>query len=67
MMKVGLLFGGYMKAPPDQLKLPTAPKMGPSWEERVPGLSRESEETAVPRPPQPPTHDLEFLPSLTAS
>ena len=43
-MKVGLLFGGYRKAPPDQLKLPTAPRTGPSWEERIPGLSRWEEE-----------------------
>lgn len=29
-MKVGLIFEGYKKAPPDQLKLPTAPRTGPS-------------------------------------
>lgn len=32
LMKVGFIFWGYRKAPPDQLKLPTAPKTGPSWE-----------------------------------
>lgn len=46
-MKAGLLCGGYRKAPPDQLKLPTAPRTGPSWEARIPGLSRWEEEDSL--------------------
>lgn len=63
LMKVGFLFGGYRKAPPDQLKLPTAPRTGPSWEKR-----KDSRGEQVGRrqpilkkclPLTPPTH-LEF-------
>ena len=70
-MKVGLVFGGYRKAPPDQLKLPTAPRTGPSWEERIPGLSRpepkEANAYSKARPATDSAHYFQFSFSLLSA
>ena len=72
-MKVGLLFGGYRKAPPDQLKLPTAPRTGPSWEERIPEQVGRRRRQPIPKqclPMVPPTRlipTLAFPPPISAS